>query len=151
MQRYQDPEGLFTIDYPKAWRVQRADNGYTVFYRDDSEEGTLVGFAPKLILNGEGTAAQIIDALVRDVRKSYPDLEIRDQKIEQAPDGGEVAVVDTRWTNRRNERMKTLVIFHVDPPGGGRSVLVLFDFQAPEMAFSSIEPIFEHMFKSLGR
>lgn len=152
MQRYQDPEGLFTIEYPTAWKVQRADNSYTVFYRDDPEEGTLLGVAPRLVLDGEATAAQIIQALVQDVRKRYPDLEVRDQNIQQDPEhGGELAFVDARWTNSRNERMKTMVLFYVARPGNGRSVLLLFDFQAPEVAFSALEPTFEHMFKSFHK
>jgi hypothetical protein len=151
MQRYQDPDGLFAIEYPKAWKVQRAENGYTVFYRDDPEEGILVGLFPRLVLDGEATAAQIIEGLVQQVRKRYPDIEVRDQKVERDPEGGEFAVVDARWTNSRNERMKTLLFFHVNPPGNGRSVLALFNFQAPEVAFSAVEPTFQHMFKSLGR
>lgn len=151
MQRYQDPDGLFTIEYPRTWKAQRAENGYTVFYRDDPEEGTLLGLFPRLVLDGEATAAQIIERLVQEVRKRYPDLEVKDQKIEQGPEGGEFAIVDARWTNSRNEQMKTLLFFLVNQPGNGRSVLTLFNFQAPQVAFAALEPTFEHMFKSVGR
>jgi len=149
MQAYQDPGGVFTIEYPKAWKVRRADNGYTVFYQDDPEEGTLLGVFPRLVLDGEATAAQIIEALQQDIRRRYPDFEVKDQKIEPDPEGnGEFAFVKASWTNGRNERMMTFLIFHAGRSGDGRSVLLLFNLQAPEVAFSAVEPTFHHMFKS---
>ena len=149
MQSYQDPGGAFSIDYPKAWKVRRADNGYTVFYRDDPEEGTLFGIFPRLVLDGEATAAQIIQVLLQDIRKRYPDFEVKDQKIESDSKGGEFAFVKARWTNGRNEAMTTVLVMHVERSGGGRTVLLLLNVQAPEVAFSALEPTFSHMFKSL--
>jgi hypothetical protein len=149
MQPYQDPGGAFSIDYPKAWKVRSAENGYTVFYQDDPEEGTLFGIFPKLVLDGEATAAQIVDALLQEIRKRYPDFEVKDRKIEPAPEGGEFVFVKARWTNGRNEFMTTVLVLHVDRSEGGRTVLLLVNLQAPEVAFSAVEPTFSHMFKSL--
>jgi hypothetical protein len=147
MQAYRDPAGAFTIEYPKTWKVQRGDNGYTVFYRDDPEEGTLFGAFPRLVLNGQATAAQILEMLKRDVRQRYPDFEVKSQKIEPTA-AGELAIVYARWTNSRNERMVTSLTFHVGVNADRRSELTLINIQAPEVAFEALEPTFQHMFNT---
>lgn len=154
MQTYRDPGGAFTVEYPKTWKVQRGDNGYTVFYRDDPEEGTLFGVFPRLVLNGQASAAQILETLKRDVRQRYPDFEVKSQKIEPTA-SGELAIIDARWTNGRNERMVTSLTFHVSINADRRSELTLINIQAPEVAFQALQPTFQHMFNtfldSLGR
>jgi hypothetical protein len=118
-------------------------------YPRDPEEGALFGVFPRLLLDGEATAAQIVEALQQDVRKRYPDFEVKQQTIEPDPAGnGETASVRAGWTNGRSERMTTLFLFHIDRPGEGQSRLLLFNLQAPEVAFSAVEPTFHHMLKS---
>src|SRR5690348_13388190 len=75
IQRYEDPDTHFTIEYPRGWHVKHLPSGATYFYLDDPEEGTSFLLSSGS-LKGEMDAAQALKAIATEVRKKYPDFKL---------------------------------------------------------------------------
>jgi hypothetical protein len=149
MTTYQDPQGRFTIQHPQDWKVQvYPDVGLIAFYQDDPKEGVSFQVLPNGMLEGEMRAAQVVQMFVAQARQVRPDLEITSQQIQPLSGGsGEVAGLDMTWTNLRRERMRTVASIRVSPDRGSTDI-VYVGAQAPEIAYTSLQPTFGAMAQS---
>ncbi len=150
LQRYEDPDKQFTIEYPQGWHVKHFPAGATYFYLDDPEEGTSFTLSTGTF-KGEIDAAQALKALVTEVRKKYPDFKIVGQKQRRMQGNPNGTIVDAAaaWTNAKKVPMKGWgnlgVIKQV---GQGKTVFSYMGYQAPSRDFDQMEPVFDRMIHS---
>ena len=150
LQRYEDPDSQFTIEYPRAWHVKHLSAGITYFYLDDPEEGTSF-LLSNGSFKGEMDAAQALKTLVTEVRKKYPDFKIVGQKerpMKGIPSGSIVEAA-AAWTNTKKAPMKGWANLGViKQVGQGKTVFSYMGYQAPSRDFDQMEPVFDRMVRS---
>ncbi|MDQ7842631.1 MAG: hypothetical protein QN141_00880 [Armatimonadota bacterium] len=151
MQRYQDPEKAFSIDYPKGWTAARLANGSTVFYLDDPTEGTVFLILPNVELSGVHTAADLWRDFTADLRRRAPDWTQTSLK-EASGEGGQRSIeARYTWTNARKVKMTGwLFLSTVPAPSQDRTSAGMVSYQATSAQFASWETVFRRMLASLS-
>lgn len=152
LQPYEDPDKQFTISYPQGWHVKQFPAGGTSFYLDDPEEGTSFSFRPAGTLKGEMNAAQVLNTIVTEIRKKYPDFKVVGQKMRPMTANRDGSIVDVSgiWTNAKKVGMKGWATLGVIKQiGKGRTVFSYLGYQAPSKDFDQVEPVFDRMIRSL--
>jgi hypothetical protein len=150
LQRYEDPDKQFTIEYPRGWHVKHFPSGATYFYLDDPEEGTSFLLSSGS-LKGEMDAVQALKAIATEVRKKYPDFKLvaQRQRPMQGNANGTIVQAAAVWTNAKKAPMKGWgnlgVIKQV---GQGKTVFSYMGYQAPTRDFDQVEPVFDRMIRS---
>jgi hypothetical protein len=146
---FQDPRGLFTIRYPDGWRVQQGQHGQfsiTVFYADDPER---LGFTVQLAaIDAAPTAREAQDWLLQQAARAYPDFRTEGGEMVGGPSDPRQDAIGARWTNRRGEPVRAIVLtrtYGMSPRG---TVVVYRYFQAPEASFRALVPTFNAMLLS---
>jgi len=150
MQSYQDPQGQFSIEYPQGWQVKAEDNGFTIFYQDDPEEGTALGVWPRGMLAGQVGAEQFLATVVQQLRQQYPDFQVTQRTVKPAPNSGQDQIVtaSAEWTNHRGEHMGTVLQYRIGPAGNGSTGVVFIAWQAPLVAMKSSGAVLYEMYRS---
>jgi len=150
MQPYQDPQGQFSIEYPQGWQVKAEDNGFTIFYKDDPEEGTALGVWPRGSLPGQVGAEQFLETVVQQLRQQYPDFQVTQRTVKPPPNSnqGQVVTASAEWTNHHGERMGTLLQYRIGPAGDGNTGVVVIAWQAPLVAMKSASAVLYEMYRS---
>jgi hypothetical protein len=149
-QRYQDPEKIFSIDYPRSWKVSKLPNGLTAFYVDHPSEGTSFTILPNMELAGARDAVEIWRELVDEQRRRVRDYTITSQK-QHAGDMGQKSVETTYvQSNLKGVQMRGWMLFTVQvAPTRDRTFVGLVSYQAPVKEFAAVEPVFRRMLSSL--
>jgi len=151
MQRYQDPEKTFSIDYPKGWKVARPSNGSTIFYLDDPAEGTAFLILPNVELSGIHTAAALWRDHAADLRRRAPDWTQSSLK-ETSGEGGQRSIeARYTWTNTRKTKMTGWLLLTTQPaPSQDRTYAGMVSYQASTSQFATWETVFRGMLASLS-
>jgi hypothetical protein len=156
MQTYRDAGGRFMIDYPVGWRNQLLEGGFVAFFKDHPEEGISYVVHPWAELSGPYSGTQALNLFVSAMRKRYPDLQIIGQDVKniqrQQMLRVDQVIVEATWTNLRGERMRArvaIVVGAMTAPGlSPRSIINYWAFQAPEVAWDSMQSVFIQMHQS---
>ncbi|HXF83640.1 MAG TPA: PsbP-related protein [bacterium] len=151
MQRYEDPEKTFSIDYPKGWTAARLANGATAFYLDDPAEGTAFLVLPNVELKGVHTAGVLWGDFAADLHRRAPDWTQTSLKETSGEAGQRSVEVRYTWTNVRKVKMTGWLLLATQPaPSQDRTYAGMVSYQAPSAQFASWEPMFRRMLSSLS-
>ncbi len=156
MQSYRDPGGRFMIDYPVGWRTQLLQGGFMAFYKDHPEEGISFIHNPWGVLRGAFGGREVAQLFMDNAHRKYPDMQVLGQDIKQLARNGPIrtdaAILEVAWTNLRGERMRgriAIVATNVQMAGmPNETTLHYWAYQAPEVAWDSMQSIFIQMYQS---
>jgi len=151
MQRYQDPQKTFSIDYPRGWKAARLPNGSTAFYLDDPAEGTAFVILPNIELGGVQDAAALWRDVAADLRRRAPDW-TQSSLQDRAGEGGQRSVeARYTWTNLKGIKMQGWILFTTQPaPSRDRTYAGMVSYQASAREFAAWEAVFRRMLASLA-
>lgn len=149
-QPYKDPDKLFTIFYPKGWKVLRQD-GLTVFTPDLSGPVSLSLF-PSIEVAGRVSAVKFLQSHLADERAKYPDLKVVSWKEDAPKDPSAHSSAHAVWTRivERKVLIRFWAVVGAQPvPSGNSTVMWFVLYQAGDREWRRYEPIFRRMLKSL--
>jgi hypothetical protein len=148
---FQDPRGLFTIRYPDGWRMNQGQHGQfwiTVFYVDDPER---LGFTVQLAtIETAPTAREAQSWLLQQAARAYPDFRTEGGEVVGGPSDPRQDAIGARWTNRRGEGVRAIILTRIYPMSPRGSVVVYRYFQAPDANFRALVPTFNAMLLSFN-
>jgi hypothetical protein len=154
MRDYTDPGGRFSMTVPVGWRTQIVQGGFISLYKDHPEEGIAYIVQPWGDLTGMYSGNQMVSLLVGTLRKRYPDLTIVGQDVRTLERVSNIiridqAVLELQWTNLRGERMRGRIAIVVGAAQQvGKSIFHYWAYQAPEVAWDSMQDTFVRMHQS---
>lgn len=151
MQRYQDPEKIFSINYPVGWKVNKLSNGLTAFYVDHPSEGTSFTILPNVELAGARDAVEIWREFVNEQRRSVRDFAITSQKQHAGEAGPKTVEAAYVQSNLKGVQIRGWMLFTAQvTPARDRTFVGLISYQAPAKEFAAVEPVFRRMLSSLA-
>jgi hypothetical protein len=150
-----DPAGEFCVRYPSGWQVlpDRLGVGFSP-PREDPSEGTAARFT-RLLMGPPGRVAparEDLEAFAASVRQRYPDFRVELLDVRPLPQDSEAALLQASWTNARREAMRGLLVglyLHSRAvPNAPFSLKQWKIFQAQQVAWASLDPVFQRMSRS---
>jgi len=148
---FREPRGLFVIRYPDGWQVNQGQHGQfsiTVFYADDPERlAFTVQLAP---VDSAPTAQEAQSWLLQQAARVYPDFRSEGGEVVGGPPDPRQSGIGARWTNRRGERVRAVILTRTFPMAPRGTVVVYLYFQTPEASFRPLVPTFNAMLMSFN-
>ncbi len=149
---YLDPEGEFCVKYPVGWQVLTHGVPGVLFTPrgEDPREGASAVFTRMLGVTGRVIPArQDLEHHLEAMRRRYPDLRIVSFSVEPMPQESERAFVEATWTNLRREPMQAVLLGrYLHSRVANFTMKQWRVFQAQQVAWRSLEPVFMAMARS---